>query len=249
MLAFVVLMFAGICGFGKMAITLMPSIKRFVEYTSMRWALGEFLVCWLAADHAFSELGGARRKGHLRDWLTTPTTLGEIATAFTRSTSSLLVLAVIAAGIIEACVPYGSNFIARMFRDDARMQILYQVSIAIIITICHAATARYASVRTTQSALHGSATSATWVNVLGRMGLELGIITAISVLVAYCVSALLTDNTPSPLSFASMRDPRFLTAFLLVLAVTNLALTMALPRVLLRRVGAMPTPDTVPDAG
>lgn len=249
MLAFVVLMFAGICGFGKMAITLMPSIKLFVEYTSMRWALGEFLVCWLAADHAFSELGGARRKGRLRDWLTTPTTLGEIATAFTRSTSSLLVIAVVAAGIIEACVPYGSNFLARMFRDDAKMQIVYQVIIAAIITACHASTARYSSVRTTQSALANSPTSATWMNALGRMSYELLIITTISLLLAYGAAALFTDKAPSPISFASMRDPQFLTTFLIVLAVTDIALKEALTRFLIRRVGSMPTPDTVPDAG
>jgi len=249
MLAFVMLMFSGICGFGKQAITLMPSIKLFIQYTALRWALGEFLVCWLAADHAFSELGGARRKGRLRDWLATPTSLSEIGAAFSRSTAALLAAAVVAAGIVEACVPYGSNMLARILGDDARMQILYQVAIAVLITACHVESARYAAARTTQLALANAPTSGAWVNTLGRMGYELLVVNAISVLLSYLLTAAFTGRPLWPVMFANLRDPGFLTIFLVLLGATNLAFKIKLTRTALHRIGTMQTPDTVPDAG
>lgn len=249
MLVTAVVAFSAICGFGKQALTLMPTMKLLVQYTILRWALGEFLVCWLAADHAFSELGSARRQGRLRDWLATPTTMGEIAKAFALSTSVLLMLGVVAIGVAEASVPYSSTLIARMYLDSATTQTVFQVSVALIITICHLATARYAAIRTTHAALTMETSSPAWASTLGRMAYELLIVSSISLAVAWCIATARSGGALWPVSFGRLRETNFLEAFLITVGVVNLAMKVALARYWMRKTSTLPTPDTVPDAG
>jgi hypothetical protein len=143
-----------------------------VAWVAMRWAIGEFLWSWMAADHCFSGIGKARRNGQLRDWRLTTMTRGEIAGGYTHATTVFLAIGVVAWGVVDmvAPLPEGPNLSWEHRPVEAA---LWRFGIPVALTVSHVATAYWASARCVSRALGSDGGVGVWAMTLGGLGIRI----------------------------------------------------------------------------
>ncbi|MDX2177538.1 MAG: hypothetical protein SF028_13820 [Candidatus Sumerlaeia bacterium] len=228
MLAYVTLVFVGALAMLKMRFTSTP--ETVLLYGALRWGLGEFLWCWMAADHAFSTLGRARRQGRLRDWLLTPLGAQDIGGGFVASTVLLLAAGCVGAGVGEALFAYhprlGNNLEALNIPWFAfGAGVLFPVA----ATASHLATCLWAAAHSSERALGAAPGALAWARTLASQGFRLAVVVAASLLATamatiplwqWALDAVRADSVPG--AFSDLASARLHTAAVASLAVFTL---------------------------
>ncbi len=214
-----------------------------VDYHILRWGMGELLWCWLAADHAFSELHLARRQGRMADWRATPNDAPAIARSFADETYRLLVPVIVLFALGDAVHPYGGRPLAFLLPQFPEAEWAFRWGTPACMGVAHLATARLAVLVTTADAFAAPPTVARWGWCLARLGWALAAVKVASLLGAYALAACLPHPGGAMWGgLALLRVPWRAPVFLCGVLVFEVLLKWALARGALRRLSRIDFP-------
>ncbi|MEQ8818803.1 MAG: hypothetical protein RLY93_01055 [Sumerlaeia bacterium] len=140
----------------------------FLIWIALRWAVGELLWAWMAADHCFTIVGRARRGGMLRELKLTTSTPHEIAAAVIHSTWLFVSVGVLLWSLAEFFIPFGDPRVFTWPSPPVALW-LWIGAVPLVLAINHSATAHLASALCTNRALRPGATTATWAGSMGTL--------------------------------------------------------------------------------
>lgn len=186
----------GIGAFAKEWATATGSFGMVIDYHILRWGMGELLWCWLAADHAFSELGTARKQGRMGDWRLTPNSAGGIGGAFAGTTHRLLVPSILLFALGDALHPYAGRPLAFLEPHFRGTVWAFQFGTPACMAVSHLATARLAVLVLTREAFQFAPTAGHWAWSLARLGVILLAVTAASLFGAYVLASAFQGPGP-----------------------------------------------------
>jgi hypothetical protein len=198
-LASVCVFFSVTCGVLKYKFASTPGTV--LGYVAFRWFLGEFLWCWLAADHAFSTIKHAREAGHWRDWCMTPLKAPQIASAFILSTSRALGIAVMATSVVEALIPFHPAIAGA---DGSQ---LCRVALLLALWFGHGATIPLAVSAMAHAAIRHRIDGVNWAKALGKLLSWVGLVAVVAAVIGRYIMKAVAFILLSPVADVPSSSP------------------------------------------
>ncbi len=245
MLAGVTIAACAIGAFAKEWATSTGSFGMVIDYHILRWGVGELLWCWLAADHAFSEIGLARRQGHMADWEATPNSAPMVAGAFARATYRFIAPAVLIHAIGDALQPYPGDPLKFLLPQFPGSYWAFQVGAPVCMAVAHLATARMAVLILTHEAFLREPTPWAWARSLMQVGLALAAVSAASLFLGFVVAtAAPVPDSAMAGGLRVLRLPHLAPLFLAGVLVGQVSLKWLLAVAARRRIAQVQFPAT-----
>ena len=190
--------------------TLVTSMSELYLWITVRWALGEFFWCWMAADHLFTSFGRLRKTGQLEEWMTTEHSPREIVRGVTDSTFWFLAMGVLVSLACDYAI-FVYEFGEIVAREPGALKVAFSMLpldflmvgtvgrdaaigmgaaalVMFLILAAHAsllATVRMAVAKCARNALQREASTLTWAGTLVKLGVFLALLATAMILLLW----------------------------------------------------------------
>lgn len=208
----------------------------FVVMAGFRWGLGEFLWCWMAADHCFTTIGHLRESARLRDWRLTLIAPREITGGLIRATTLLLAGGIALWFIADLIELYPERITARAGKPG--LFLLWWIGFPLAMAVSHLATAWMAAAWCTRAALRREMTPHwRWAGALASLSL---ILFGLLIVILFAWVRLTINPRPADaanLAYIDLIEPLYHTSGMATMIFLLLVFTLPVKIFIAMRVG------------